>query len=113
MEDSAAYLARRIRAEHHLSDRATEAELLRVCEQRGVTVIRRPLLHPGYYCDWPHPLIVVRPDAPPRVTAHELFHHLIADNARHGVDYRAPEFLEEHPETLACRFQELLCGAEE
>jgi|SRR4051794_4875249 len=111
-EDPAVYLARRVRAEHHLSERATEAELLRVCEQRGVEVRRRPLIGPGYYCSRPYPFMVVRPDAPPRVWAHELFHHLIADNAEYGVFYHRPEFLEEHPEKLACRFQELLCGTE-
>jgi Zn-dependent peptidase ImmA (M78 family) len=110
-EDPAAYLARRVRAEHGLSARATVSELLHVCEQRGVAVFWRPRLRrAGYYCDWPYPVIVLRHDAPPRALAHELMHHLLLDNECHGIHYRRPEFRDDDPERLAERFERLLCG---
>ena len=42
-EDPAEFLARRVRQEHPLSEFATDEELQRVCEQRGVHVVRRTI----------------------------------------------------------------------
>jgi hypothetical protein len=112
-EDLAAYFAGRIRAEHALSSPPTEEEILAVCAQRGVHVRVRPGLRgQAYYLDWPHPLIVHRPDAAAAVP-HELFHHLIADNTGWGIHYHAPHWREEDPEILATRFQALLSEQEE
>ena len=79
---SPAYYAARLRQEHALPYPATTAALLAVCAARGVPVIRSPRLrHPGVYARLPEPLIVLRPDAPAYVLAHELAHDVLAEIA--------------------------------
>lgn len=112
-EDPARLLSRRIRAEHVLSRRATWQQLLHVCEQRGaVVVISHRLIGAGYYLPWPIPLIIVRWNAGPHVLAHELYHHLIADNEGCGIVYCYPDFTEDDEEAAANRFARYLCGPE-
>jgi hypothetical protein len=111
-EDPASYLAARVNQEHTLSEPPTEVELLAVCSQRGVQVATSDALSgPGYYRSQPHPLIVVRTGVSGFVTAHELFHHLVADNAEYGIRYEAPEWSCVNPEAAADRFAGLLCGS--
>ncbi|MDO8613562.1 MAG: hypothetical protein Q7R32_12185 [Dehalococcoidia bacterium] len=79
---SPAYYAARLQQEHALPSPATMESLLAVCAARGVPVIRSPRLrHPGAYLRLPEPLIVLRPDAPAYVLAHELAHDVLAEVA--------------------------------
>jgi len=110
-EDLAGFLARRVGVEDALSPRATEGELLAVCARRGVQVARNAGLRgPGYYRSWPIPQMVLRPDAPPHIAAHELYHHLLADNAEYGITYEPPDWYPGELEEAANRFARLVCG---
>jgi hypothetical protein len=111
-EDPAAYLALRVRTEHSLDGPASTSDLIQVCSQRGCPVVRAPSLgDQGYYLASPQgSWIVLRQDAGPRVLAHELFHHLVTDNADYGVFYTLPDFSLGCEEEGANRFAWLMCG---
>jgi Zn-dependent peptidase ImmA (M78 family) len=110
-EDPARYLAGRIRQEHSITGAATVPQLLAACEQRGCAVFRSLHLRaPGYYVVTREgPLIVLRWDASSHVLAHELFHHLIHDNAQCGVIYCCPEWEAQDEQEAAHRFARHLC----
>lgn len=111
-EDPAEFLARRIRQEHNISENATHKQLEGVCRQRGVKVRRRSITRRGYYCDDPYALIVLDRTSLPHITAHELYHHIIKDNESHGITYSGPDWVVDHPEEAARRFERLMCGEE-
>lgn len=119
-EDPVLFLARRIRREYALSARATYSELLAVCEARGVDVVESAsLIEAGCYVQLPdtrlpdvRPVIIVRQGMGAFVLAHELYHHLIADNSEWGVVYLFPRWVECPIEAAAHRFAALLCGEE-
>ena len=112
MEQPARYLAARIRAEHPLSTPAATEELLAVCEQRGVIVIRSAEIHGSGYYSVHDQAIVLHWDAPAWVLAHELYHHLVADNEEHEIIYTFPDFGDGDDEEQAELFAWLLCGEE-
>lgn len=114
-DDPALFFAERIRAERHVSRPATWRQILAACEQRGVrVVVSNALVGAGYYIQHPlfDALIVVRHDVPPRVLAHELYHHLVRENEGYGILYTYPHWIEGDEEEAAERFAELLCGPE-
>lgn len=111
-EHPAELLARQVQREHDLSGPATTAQLIAICAQRGCPVLRSYTLErEGYYLRTEvGPLIVVRWDTGPHVLAHELYHHLVADNEGFGVIYSYPVWVETETEAAAQRFAHLLCA---
>ncbi len=108
------YHARRMRVVYSLSAQATLPELLAVCADRGIPVIRGPLKTPGLYVNSPKtgPLILLAYRVRPWVLAHELFHALMTDACDHGVVYHYYEEggdVEQAAQDFAC----LLCGTDE
>lgn len=120
-EDVPALLARRLRQEHGLSGPVTQEQLLDICEARNCPVYRSVTLRrPGYYVvpetedgGPAGAFIALRWDADARVLAHELYHHLVHDNAQHGVIYTFPLCeIGANPDDdrAANRFADLMCG---
>lgn len=88
-DDPACFHACRVRALYPLSDQATLPELLDLCADRGLPVLRADFQTPGFffYCPDHGPVIFLAHGATAEVLAHELFHYLTTDNILSGVVY--------------------------
>lgn len=106
-------LARWVRREYPVSDRATWEELLAVAAARGIRVMLDfDLEAPGYYLPWPEKVIALA-GMSAHVLAHELLHDLLWGESGAGVVYGFPGFGgcgKEVEEEAAQEFAELLCG---
>jgi hypothetical protein len=113
-DDPALFHARRVRALYPLSDQATLPELLDLCADRCLPVLRGDFQTPGFffYCPDHGPVIFLAHRASAEVLAHEVFHYLTADNILTGVVY---SYFDEgcSVEKAARDFACLLTGTEE
>lgn len=111
MEDPARLLASRVLSETPEQVPLSPAALTAAARRRGCHVVTHASLRRrGYYVRTNLGDLIVCQDPPqPVVIAHELFHHITADNADHGIQYDDEDWIQTDEESAADRFAAYLC----